>query len=124
MKILKYLVESIFIYTFFFMIKLVGLNNGRKIFSFVFNKIGPLIKSKKIINENLERALGNNKLQNKKIISKMWSNYGMTFVEYLYLKRFKNTNTHINIKGINKQAPRKLSFVPKLIFLDRSLRIQ
>ena len=74
MKILKYLVESIFIYTFFFMIKLVGLNNGRKIFSFVFNKIGPLIKSKKIINENLERALGNNKLQNKKIISKKLSN--------------------------------------------------
>ena len=101
MKILKYLVESIFIYTFFFMIKLVGLNNGRKIFSFVFNKIGPLIKSKKIINENLERALGNNKLQNRRIISQMWSNYGMTFVEYLYLKRFKNTNTHINIKGIN-----------------------
>ena len=88
MKIFKYLIESIFIYTFFLIIKLLGLNNGRKLFSFIFNKIGPLIKSKKITNENLERALGKDKSQNKKIISKMWSNYGMTFVEYLYLKKF------------------------------------
>ena len=101
MKIFKYLIESIFIYTFFLIIKLLGLNNGRKLFSFIFNKIGPLIKSKKITNENLERALGKDKSQNKKIISKMWSNYGMTFVEYLYLKSFKNTDSHISIKGTN-----------------------
>ena len=29
----------------------------------------------------------------------MWSNYGMTFVEYLYLNKFKNSDSHINIKG-------------------------
>ena len=29
----------------------------------------------------------------------MWSNYGKTFVEYLYLKRFRNDNSHIKIKG-------------------------
>ena len=30
----------------------------------------------------------------------MWANYGKTFVEYLYLKKFKNMNTHIDIKGM------------------------
>jgi KDO2-lipid IV(A) lauroyltransferase len=29
----------------------------------------------------------------------MWSNYGKTFVEYLYLKKFRNNNSHIDIKG-------------------------
>ena len=29
----------------------------------------------------------------------MWSNYGKTFVEYLYLKKFQNMSTHIEIKG-------------------------
>ena len=39
----------------------------------------------------------------------MWSNYGMTFIEYIFLKNFKDNNQHIEIKGeeilneINKQ---------------------
>jgi len=30
----------------------------------------------------------------------MWNNYGKTFVEYIYLKKFKNMTTHIDIKGL------------------------
>ena len=29
----------------------------------------------------------------------MWKNYGMTFIEYIFLKYFKNNHSHINIKG-------------------------
>ena len=29
----------------------------------------------------------------------MWSNYGKTFVEYMYLNKFKANNSHISIKG-------------------------
>ena len=29
----------------------------------------------------------------------MWSNYGMTFVEYIYLKRYKKETSHIKIIG-------------------------
>ena len=29
----------------------------------------------------------------------MWSNYGMTFIEYVFLKKFRETNTHIQIEG-------------------------
>lgn len=29
----------------------------------------------------------------------MWSNYGMTFIEYVFLKKFRNNNSHISISG-------------------------
>ena len=29
----------------------------------------------------------------------MWKNYGMTFVEYMFLKYFRRQNSHISIKG-------------------------
>jgi len=35
----------------------------------------------------------------KEIISNMWSNYGMTFVEYVFLNKFRKKNLHISISG-------------------------
>jgi KDO2-lipid IV(A) lauroyltransferase len=103
MKIIKYLIEAILIYICFIFIKLIGLNNGRHFFSYIFNIIGPLIKSKKTINSNLEKIkISYDDKKKKEITFNMWSNYGMTFVEYLYLNKFKNnkfSNSHINIKG-------------------------
>ena len=29
----------------------------------------------------------------------MWGNYGMTFIEYIFLNYFKKNNSHINIIG-------------------------
>ena len=55
MKILKYFIESTFIYVFFIIIKLLGLKNSRKLFSFLFNILGPLIKSKNIISKNIKK---------------------------------------------------------------------
>ena len=99
-KVVKYFFQAIIIYLFFLFIKIIGLNLGRKFFSSLFCKIGPSIKSEQIINNNLEKFLGSyNEDIKKKIIFKMWSNYGKTFVEYLYLKKFRNTNHHIEIKG-------------------------
>jgi Kdo2-lipid IVA lauroyltransferase/acyltransferase len=99
-KIIKYFFQAIFIYLFFIIIKILGLTQSRKFFSYIFNKIGPSIKSEQTINNNLEKFLG---LQNedikKNIKLKMWTNYGKTFAEYLFLKKFKNTNNHIKIKG-------------------------
>ena len=100
MKILKYFIESIFIYTFFLFIKIIGLKQSRKIFSLLFRVIGPLIRSKKIIKENLKIAFPNiEKKDQDIIIKKMWSNYAMTFVEYIFLKRFNKESYHINIKN-------------------------
>mgnify|MGYP006134995461 FL=1 len=100
MKTLKYFVESLIVYTFFLIIRLVGLSISRKMFAYVFNKVGPLIKSKEVIYNNLTKILGQQDDEiNKQIISNMWSNYGKTFAEYIYLGRFKKTNSHINIIG-------------------------
>jgi len=99
-KFFKYFFQSIIIYLFFIIIKITGLSISRKIFSFLFKKIGPFIKSEKIIDNNLEKFLGSyNEDIKKEIKFKMWDNYGKTFIEYLFLKKFKNSNSHINIKG-------------------------
>ena len=99
-KTIKYFFQAIFIYLFFIIIKIIGINSSRKIFSFIFNKIGSLIKSEKIINANLEKFLGSENTDLKKNIKlQMWGNYGKTFVEYLFLHRFRNMNSHIQIKG-------------------------
>ena len=99
-KIFKYLLQAIFIYLFFIVIKIIGLTLSRNFFSIFFNKIGPFVKSEHTINNNLEKFLGplNDNIK-KDIKYKMWKNYGKTFVEYLYLKKFRNMNSHIEIKG-------------------------
>ena len=94
-KVIKYFIQALFIYLFFIIIKIIGLDLSRKLFSLLFSKIGPFIKSEKTINNNLEKFLGSQNLDLKKNIKfKMWANYGKTFVEYLYLKRFKNMSFH------------------------------
>ncbi|MGA0053190.1 MAG: lysophospholipid acyltransferase family protein, partial [Pelagibacteraceae bacterium] len=106
-------IQAFIIYTFFILIKILGLNISRRLFAKIFQIIGPLIKSEKTINENLEKFLSSyNEEQKKNIKKMMWSNYGKTFVEYLFLNKFRKNNSHINFKGkeilksiINKNKP-------------------
>jgi len=101
-KIIKYFFESIFIYSFFLIIKLIGLSLSRRLFSFLFNKLGFFFKSKNTIDDNLNKLNGKYSEEKKiKIISDMWSNYGKVFVEYMYLKKFRKSNGHITIKGVH-----------------------
>ena len=100
MKIFKYFFEALIIYIFFAIIKLIGLSLSRIIFSMLFKKIGPVIRSNNIPIKNL--TIFSDKLnvdQKKEVISNMWSNYGKVFVEYIFLKKFRKCNSHINIKG-------------------------
>ena len=113
MKIIKYFIQAFIIYTFFILIKILGLNISRKLFAKIFQIIGPLIKSEKTINKNLEKFLSSyNEEQKKNIKKMMWSNYGKTFVEYLFLNKFRKDKSHIIFKGkeilkgiINKNKP-------------------
>ena len=99
-KIIKYFFQSVIIYIFFLFIKFIGLRLSRKLFSYLFNKIGPIIKSDQIINANLDRFIGSyNENLKKNIKINMWANYGKIFVEYLFLKKFKKNDSHIRIKG-------------------------
>jgi len=99
-KKIKYFIQAIFVYLFFIIAKLIGLNLSRLLFSFIFRTIGPIIKSNRIINKNLSRFYSNpSHIDLKEIKSNMWSNYGMTFIEYIYLHKFRKENIHINIEG-------------------------
>ena len=99
-KIINYFFQSIFIYLFFILGRITGLRIGRKLFSNLFLIIGPLMKSKKIIKKNLQifSKQGSN-INEKKIINLMWKNYGMTFIEYIFLDLFRKKNSHIIVEG-------------------------
>ena len=103
MKIIKYIFEAIFIYFLFLIIKIFGLKIGRKIIAPLFSNIGFLFKSKKVVRKNISHALGNiPEDQITSIIEFMWKNYAYTFVEYLYLYKFrlnKYSDPQIKISG-------------------------
>ena len=99
-KKVNYFFQSLLIYLFFLFGKMVGLKISRKIFGFIFCVLGPFFKSQKIIQKNLDivsKALP--QLDRKKIVKEMWKNYGMTFIEYIFLSFFKKNKSHITIEG-------------------------
>ena len=98
-----YFLQSIIIYFFYFISRIIGLKLSRVVFSFIFEKVGNIFKSKKIIIDNLNRISPKiSNLEKEKIVNRMWSNYGKTFVEYIFLNTFKKRSNHIYIK--NKKA--------------------
>jgi len=95
-----YFFQSILIYFFYFISGIIGLKLSRILFSFIFMKVGNVFKSKKTIVKNLDRIKpGISDLEKETIINNMWSNYGKTFVEYIFLYKFKNESDHIDIKN-------------------------
>ena len=100
MKTISYFLQSIIIYFFFIIGFILRLNLSRKLFSSLFLVIGPFFKSKKIINDNLKIFSKNvEDINEKKISREMWKNYGMTFIEYIFLYHFKKSKHHVEIIG-------------------------
>ena len=101
-KKINYFVQAFFIYLFFFIGRIFGIKISRKIFSFLFSFVGPFFKSKKTIDKNLNIFKKNISLVEKnRIIHNMWKNYGMTFIEYIFLNHLKKTNINMEILGNN-----------------------
>ena len=109
-KIINYFFQSLLIYFFFLIGRIIGLRMSRKMFSTLFLIFGPMFKSKKTIKKNLDIFSKRvTDCDEKKIINEMWKNYGMTFIEYIFLSNFRKNNSHINfvnsesLKEINKK---------------------
>ena len=99
-RIINYFFQSFFIYIFFFIGRILGISLSRKIFSSLFKKIGPIFKSKRVINKNLNIfSLKVPEINRKKIISDMWANYGKTFIEYIFLNQLRKNKSQITILG-------------------------
>ena len=78
---------------------MLGLKISRKIFAYLFLFVGPLLKSKKIIKKNLKIFSDRvSNLNEEEIIKNMWKNYGMTFIEYIFLDYFNKKNSLVDIK--------------------------
>ena len=102
MKNLKYFIQFIFVILSFTIFKILGPNLSSNIGGKIFEKIGPLFRSKKIILSNIKKVIPNINTENeKKLINSMWNNYGRVFAEYMFIKNFRigNLETNINIEG-------------------------
>ena len=99
MKNLKYFIQFIFVILSFTIFKILGPNLSSNIGGKIFEKIGPLFRSKKIILSNIRRVIPNINTENeKKLINSMWNNYGRVFAEYMFIKNFRIGNLETNIK--------------------------
>ena len=99
-KLLKYFFQATIVYFFFIVGRLIGISVSRIIFSSIFKLVAPIFKSKKIIEHNLNIfAKEVPDINKKQIVSEMWKNYGMTFIEYIFLNNFRKNSSHIEIKG-------------------------
>ena len=99
-KIISYFLQSLLIYLFFLIGKILGLKTSRKFFSSVFSSVGPLFKSKKIIKNNLDIFCSQmSYLDRREITNNMWKNYGMTFIEYIFLDHFRKNKSHITLEN-------------------------
>ena len=80
MRIIKYFLQFIFMIFLFSLFKILGLNISSAIGGKLFEKIGPLFRSKKLIHSNLKKAFPHITLNNlNKITKLMWNNYGRVF---------------------------------------------
>ena len=98
MNKLKYFFQFILIIFIFLIFKILGVKISSFIGGKLFELIGPMFRSKKIINENIKRAFP--KIEQKKfdnIKSLMWNNYGRVFAEYIFLKEFRYGKLRDNI---------------------------
>ncbi len=118
MKILNYFLQSIIVYFFFLLGRILGLKISRKIFSLLFSIVGPFFKSKKVIEKNLinfSRKVVN--VNKKNITNDMWINYGKTFIEYIFLDIFQKKNSHMQL--INEEILLQISEEKKpVIFIS------
>jgi len=102
MKIIKYFFQFIFIIIFFSLFKILGLKLSSAIGGKIFEKIGPLFRSKNLIHSNIKKAFPEIELKDiNKITKLMWNNYGRVFAEYMFIKKFREdrSNKRIKIEG-------------------------
>ena len=80
MKIIKYLIQFIIICFFYVIFKIIGVKNLVFSSGKLFEIIGPIFRSKKIINNNIKKAFPN---YNSKELNKINLQCGIIMGEFL-----------------------------------------
>ena len=98
MNKIKYFFQFIIIILFFFIFKILGLKISSYIGGKLFQFIGPIFRSKNLIQKNIMRAFPNiNRTDLNEIVNSMWNNYGRVFAEYMFIKKFRYQKQNDNI---------------------------
>ena len=88
----------------FLIFKILGIKLGSLLGGKLFQIIGPIFRSKKLVFENIKRALPNiSKNELISIYDSMWENYGRVFAEYVFMKKFRNDQLTENISIEGKE---------------------
>ena len=104
MKNIKYFLEFIIIFIFFFIFKILGYKTASNLGKLIGEIIGPKFRSKKTITENIRNfkpSINNDEVN--VLIKKMWGNYGRILAEYPFIPNFRNKKLekHLKIEGLN-----------------------
>ena len=102
MRKIKYFLQFIIIILFFFIFKILGIKLASFLSGKIFQIVGPLFRSKELINSNIKRAFPKiDEINLKKISTSMWNNYGRVFAEYMFIKNFRSgeLNKNITVEG-------------------------
>ena len=102
MKSIKYFFQFLFVVIFFSIFKILGCKISSAIGGKLFEIIGPLFRSKRLIHSNIKRAIPEINSKNlNKITKLMWNNYGRIFAEYMFIKDFRNGkfDSKIRVEG-------------------------
>jgi Kdo2-lipid IVA lauroyltransferase/acyltransferase len=102
MRLVKYFFQFLFVTLFFSLFKILGYKISSSVGGKLFELIGPIFRSKKLIYSNIKNAIPDMNTENIKLTSKqMWNNYGRVFAEYMFIKDFRagKFDTKIEIEG-------------------------
>ena len=102
MNKIKYFFQFIIIILIFSIFKILGLKISSFIGGKLFQIIGPIFRSKKLIQKNIIRVFPDiDQINLNKITASMWNNYGRVFAEYMFIKKFRyqKKNENIIIEG-------------------------
>ncbi len=120
MNKIKYFFQFIFVIVMFLIFKILGIRLGSLLGGKLFQIIGPIFRSKKLIFENIRRALPNiSKNELISIYNSMWENYGRVFAEYVFMKKFRNNQLTKNISIEGKEILQEIIIKnQKVIFIS------
>jgi Kdo2-lipid IVA lauroyltransferase/acyltransferase len=101
---IKYILQFIGIIFLLLLYKILGLRLSSNLSGYIFLFLGPAFRSSNIAQNNLKKAFPNSNFnERKKILKKMWFNYGRIFSEYMFIKNFRNSFNFSNKITIENQ---------------------
>jgi len=109
MNSIKYFIQFFIILIFLMIFKILGLKMASNFSSQILKKIGPLFRSKKLIEQNILKAFPSiNESDLKKICNNMWGNYGRILSEYVFLKNFRKSDSKGNLEIVGQNFLEKI----------------